>query len=408
MFPEDFFGNPSQYTTIQTQQNKAREHPKIINPTLLKTNNPFCAEIKEEKCEESLEIPKNKNLLKIQIPHDSSNDDVSTSGGSYNTPITPMTPNTQVVPLAQTDPNKNNNNIGNKLNDKVPSNNIHSSFNENRVNNDINEEKIDLYFPMAFTFNQKFNEKQNNYNNYNSNNNLSLKNNNKSTKYNNSSEERILKDKKRKSMSFNKNKDGKNKNRIDNKFDRNNNQKNYSLKENNINCNNNSIKKNNKNLNSSYNKYKSKNKNDTENRFGDIENYSQRESRKNSRPDSNLSYNRKAKSAKKAKETNNIMTVKNSNKLIKKNSKENKIDLNGKNCAKDLISKYADKKKDIVHLKVEKEINHIFKNLQDNNEIFPEVNNKFELLLKNIDDIKDAINKKKSLNLFKKTKGNLK
>ena len=394
MFPEDFFGNPSQYTTIQTQQNKAREHPKIINPTLLKTNNPFCAEIKEEKCEESLEIPKNKNLLKIQIPHDSSNDDVSTSGGSYNSPVTPMTPNIPVVPLSQTDPNKNNNNIGNKLNDKVPSNNIHSSFNENRVNNDINEEKIDLYFPMAFTFNQKFNEKQNNYNNYNSNNNLSLKNNNKSTKHN-SSEEKILKDKKRKSMSFHKNKDDKNKNRIDNKFDRNNSQKNYSLKENNKNCNNNSYKKNNKNLNSSYNKYKSKNKNDTENRFGDIENYSQRESRKNSRPDSNLSYNRKAKSAKKAKETNNIITVKNSNRLIKKNNKENKKEVNGKNCVKDLISEYADKKKDIVHSKVEKEINHIFKNLQDNNEIFPEVNNKLELLLKNIDDIKDAINKKK-------------
>ena len=65
MFPEDFFGSPNQFKTIQTQISKNKEHPKIINPTLLKTktNQPYIMEIKEEICEESLEIPKNKLLL---------------------------------------------------------------------------------------------------------------------------------------------------------------------------------------------------------------------------------------------------------------------------------------------------------------------------------------------------------
>ena len=48
-----------------------------------------------------------------------------------------------------------------------------------------------------------------------------------------------------------------------------------------------------------------------------------------------------------------------------------------------------------MHSKVEKEINHIFQNLPENYEIYPEINNKLELFMKNIDDIKYVLNKKR-------------
>ena len=48
----------------------------------------------------------------------------------------------------------------------------------------------------------------------------------------------------------------------------------------------------------------------------------------------------------------------------------------------------------IIHQKVEKEIDNIFKNLPEDYEIIPEIKNKFELLLKNINDFKDVIYKK--------------
>jgi hypothetical protein len=167
MFPEDFFGSPNQYKTIQTQINANREHPKIINPLLFKTkpNQPFISEIKEEKCEESLmEISKNKNTLKIIIPHNISTEEISTSGGSYNTPVTPNVP---IIPVIRTEPNSNKNNKReNYLKDKILSNNnninVHSSLNKNNNSNNqtnsINED-IDLCYPMAFTFNLK--EKKN-------------------------------------------------------------------------------------------------------------------------------------------------------------------------------------------------------------------------------------------------------
>ena len=58
-------------------------------------------------------------------------------------------------------------------------------------------------------------------------------------------------------------------------------------------------------------------------------------------------------------------------------------------------AQYEKKKKEIVHSKVEKEINHIFQNLPENYEIYPEINNKLELFMKNIDDIKYVLNKKR-------------
>ena len=121
MFPEDFFGSPNQYKTIQNQVNKNKEHPKIINPTLIKTktNQPFILEIKEEKCEESLEMPKNKNSLEIIIPNNISNEEISTSGGSYNSPNSPNNP---VKPVLYTEPNKNKKK-GSNLKDKLISNN---------------------------------------------------------------------------------------------------------------------------------------------------------------------------------------------------------------------------------------------------------------------------------------------
>ena len=108
IFPEDFFSTPNQYKTIQNPINKNREHPKIINPTLLKSksNQPLIVEIKEEKCEESIDVPKNKNSLKIIIPKNVSIEEISTSGGSYNTPKTPNIPINQVIKV-ETEPNKN-------------------------------------------------------------------------------------------------------------------------------------------------------------------------------------------------------------------------------------------------------------------------------------------------------------
>ena len=158
MFPEDFFGTPNQYKTIQTQINKSREHPKIINPLLFKnkTNQPYIDEIKEEKCEESImEMSKNKNSLKIIIPHNISNEEISTSGGSYNTPVTPNIP---IKPVIHTEPNKNSRKEC-RIKDKILSNNINSSLSKkNSVNNTI-DDNIDLCHPMAFTFN--FKEKKN-------------------------------------------------------------------------------------------------------------------------------------------------------------------------------------------------------------------------------------------------------
>jgi len=49
MFPEDFFGTQNQFITIQTQsQLSNREHPKLINPLLIKHQEPQINEIKEE------------------------------------------------------------------------------------------------------------------------------------------------------------------------------------------------------------------------------------------------------------------------------------------------------------------------------------------------------------------------
>ena len=62
MFPEDFFGAPNQFKTIQTQISKNKEHPKIINPSLIKTKNnqPYIIEIKETQAQKE----KIKNELK--------------------------------------------------------------------------------------------------------------------------------------------------------------------------------------------------------------------------------------------------------------------------------------------------------------------------------------------------------
>lgn len=149
IFPEDFFGTPNQYKTIQTPISVNREHPKIINPILFKnkTQNPLLiGEIKEEKCEESLiEISKNKNTLKIIIPHNISNEEISTSGGSNNTPVNPSKPIIQVI--SKDSSTNNNNNI-----------NAHSSLNRKNIqiqNDNVFDENIDLLYPMAFTFNIK-------------------------------------------------------------------------------------------------------------------------------------------------------------------------------------------------------------------------------------------------------------
>ena len=382
MFPEDFFGTQNQFITIQTQpQLSNREHPKLINPLLIKRHEPQINEIKEEIIEESIDVSKNmsknKIPLRIVVTHDSSIDDVSTSGGSNNTPISPMTP---IIPEIQTEIKENNFTFG-IIKGKPISNNIHSSFKENTDNKSITEDKKDLCLPLAFTFSHKFNEKQN----------QTLKN---SRNNKNSFREKSFQDIKRKSTSYQKSKEDKN---IINtqRTQRINSQKKYIQKESNKNidylC-----KKNNKS-------------------FGDKkkENSHLKEAKKYIRSNSNSSYdNRKLKSAKKNKETNNIITVKNiynnnNNTIIRRNISSDKKELvNKNNDKKCFFSVYMNRKKDIVHSKIKKEINNIFNNLPENYEKFPELNNKLELFMKNIDDIKDVLIKKKSQDILLKNKTN--
>ena len=109
----------------------------------------------------------------------------------------------------------------------------------------------------------------------------------------------------------------------------------------------------------------------------------------------------KLKITKKSKETINILTIKNNKNLLKKNNKDNKKVLYNKNNLNNLKSEYNNKKKQIVHSKVKNEINHILKNLPENYEKLPEINNKFELLMKNINDFKYVLDRNKSKNTNK-------
>ena len=384
MFPEDFFGTQNQFITIQTQsQLSNREHPKIINPLLIKREQPQINDIKEEIYEESIDvsknIPKNKIPLRIVVSHDSSIEDVSTSGGSNHTPISPMTP---IIPQIQTEPKENNLAFG-PIKSKQISNNIRSSYNEDTEGKNALEEKKDLCLPLAFTFSHKFNEKQNQT--------LKTSRINKNT-FREKSSQNI----KRKSTSYQNNKEDKNIIKTQ-KTQRINSQKKYNPKERN---------KNNDYLNRKNNKNNGNMKK---------ENSALKETKKNIRSNSNSSLNnRKSKSAKKNKETNNIMTVKNihnnnnNNKaIIRRNNSSDKKELGNKNNGKKcFMSEYMDKKKDIVHSRIKKEINNIFNNLPENYEKFPELNNKLELFMKNIDDIKDVLIKKKSQDILLKNKAN--
>ena len=103
-----------------------------------------------------MEMTKNKNSLKIIIPQNISTEENSTSGGSYNTLNTPKNP---VKSIYETEPNKNKKK-GSNIKEKLISNN---ELNKNlqNINNNINNikvENIDLYYPMAFTFNFKENK----------------------------------------------------------------------------------------------------------------------------------------------------------------------------------------------------------------------------------------------------------
>ena len=384
IFPEDFFSTPNQYKTIQNPIDKNREHPKIINPTLLKSksNQPLIVEIKEEKCEESIDVPKNKNSLKIIIPKNVSIEEISTSGGSYNTPKTPNIPINQVIKV-ETEPNKNKKN-GFNIKDKLISNNaLNKNIKKNNNKNNIKDENIDLYYPMAFTFNAKGkknrtlnNTRRMNYK-YNKSFDKNIKNNNEVKE----KKDKIVNDKKRKTLSCQRNKEEK-------------------LKKENININ---INKNTKNI--SYDKIKYKNENNKNIIRNNIRNNSQREDKKNSRNNFSPSNDRKARSAKKNKETINLITINNNRNILRRNCKEDKKDLYNKTNLKTLKFDYDKKKKEIVHLKVKNEINQIFEKLPENYEKNPILNNKFELFMKNLEDIKYVLDRNNSKNFFPKTKG---
>ena len=265
IFPEDFFCSPNQYKTIQNSINKKREHPKIINPTLLKSksNQPLIVEIKEEKCEESIDVPKNKNSLKIIIPKNVSNEEISTSGGSYNTPNNPNIPINQEIKV-ETEPNKNKK-TGLNIKDKLISNNtLNKNIKKNNYKNNIKDENIDLYYPMAFTFNSKGNKNRTINNNkrmnykYNKSFEKNIKNNEIKDK-----KEKNRNDKKRKTISYQRNKEDK-------------------LKKENLN-------KNSKNI--SYDKKNYKNENNKNFVRNNIRNNSQRVDKKNTNNNSKKCFN---------------------------------------------------------------------------------------------------------------------
>lgn len=381
MFPEDFFSSPNQYKTIQIPINKNREHPKLINPTIInkKVNQPLIPEIKEEKCEESIDNQKNKTTLKIVIPQNISNEEISTSGGSYNTP---KAPNLPIRPVIRSEPknkkNVSNINIKNKL---IPNNCLNKNIqNNSNNNNNIKDENIDLYYPMAFTFNSK-GKKSNTLNNSRSKNykyHQAFEN----DKKNFQNKEKNINNRKSKNLSFQK-REEKSKSEND---------KNKSINHNN----------NNKN-NSFENKYKSQYNRSRSNIIK--RNNSKAEDRKTLRNNCFPVNNRNIKSAKKSTETINILTINNNKNKLRRNTYDPQKDLNNKKNIKNFKSEYDIKKKEIVNLKVKNKINQILDKLPENYEKFPVLNNKFELLMKNLDDIKHVLDRK---NMFARNKVNKK
>ena len=86
--------------------------------------------------------------------------------------------------------------------------------------------------------------------------------------------------------------------------------------------------------------------------------------------------------------------VKKSNSVNKNNSAKNYRRSNtveNENKKKIVFKEKNQNQTNIMRLKVEKEINSIFQNLPEDYEIIPEIKNKFELIIKNINDIKCSI-----------------
>ena len=222
---------------------------------------------------------------------------------------------------------------------------------------------------MAFTFN--FKEK-----------NIKVLNNNKriNNKYNKSFEtnkrknEKVIAEKKGKIISYQKN--------YGNKYQ----------KENDISNN----RKINKNKKQNYDNNNNNLKHDNLNKIikNNIRNNSQKEIKKNNRGIKYIPSNeRRAISAKKNNESKNIERV---------NIKDDQKNMYRITNLKTFKSEYDKKRKEIVHSKVKKEINHIFQKLPENYEKNPVLNNKFELLMKNLDEFKYFLNRKKNKYLFSK------
>jgi len=332
-----------------------------------------------------------------------------------------MTPMTPVVPVIQTEPNKSYGKKG-KMKDRLISNNIPSSPNENYENNHIKDAQIDLSVPMAFTFNAKFKDNQsktvanNKINRINRINKFTKKEisskdstkKNKNKTLENKSERNYTQRKYTPRERIKSNDIRYRKKTLENKSERNYTQRKYTPRER-IKSNDIRYRKNLNNKSSSYIKNNNK-KIEVEKKRNTVENYSQREIKRYSRNNYNFPYNeRKVKSAKRNKAINNIKIVKNinngNNPLIRRSDSNNKKDLHNKSNSKCSISEYRNKKKDLeVKSRVEKEINNVFNKLPDGNEKKHDSNNKFQLFVKKRIDIKDVKNKKKSQNIFLKNK----
>ena len=425
LFPVDFFGTATQEQEKYTPNPTGKDHPKLLNPLITqKKNYNVIQEIKEENNEESTDFSlASKFGLKITVP-DSSNDES----------VKPSTPSPILFQGNNFFPKKN---IENK---KI----IHTCKNKNTINiifsnkNNKNEEEDDKFkITPHFNYYDEINKK-----------NLKRPKTPKLSYHSNTNEQKdnfaqfkFIDTDKKTDKSFTtddlSNIDKKLEKESNNKFSTAYNTKTYSQKKEKNHVSNfpqctiteNNIKS--KNIINNFSKKNGNNIHDNNcNNAEKIENYSRKTKRAKTSRDCNITKenhnsnnnkfynnnnenrknikNNNFNNEKKVSRPNSVAQTKKINYNINKVNNDNSSDK--KNCIKDndnndiylpLIFNINDgiNKKNIVQMKLKKELKNIFNNMNDNFFKDPEINNKIQLIMKNLKDIKDIqeiSNKKKS------------
>ena len=425
LFPVDFFGNISQNQDKITTNSTGKDHPKILNPlTAQKKNFDVIQEIKEEKNEESTNFSiQSKFGLKISVP-DSTNDE--SIKHSSQSPIILQEKDFFSKKNIENDENIqtciNNNTINIIFSNKSDEEDILKMTPHFNYFEEVN--KKDFRRPMTpkmtnfrnsnvqknnfvhFKFNDtdKKNDISFNADDISNINNKNLKtesNKRISTSYNNKTHTQ------KKEKNYKKN------------FSQ------YTLTENNIiskNTISNTSKKSGNNFHNRADSFSRKTKraktyrNCNTIQENHISNNSKNNKNKNNSTNNNNSLNKEKKNvsrpnsvAQKKKISYNINNENNNN----LNAKKKSIKDNGNSdIYLPFISINNDRinLKNIDQIKIKRELKNIFRNLNDNCFKDPEINKKFRLIMKNLKDIKniqEILNKKKSpLKLQKQKKNN--